>query len=374
MNNLSIPPITPVALTPPHILAQRLKILVGQSYKLTGKTRTDGSNIRKLVAKTLLEFPLPEAANAEDYSILTPPNSKKAKGVPKILLEYIDTYIITTGTSYNLQVWNRNPASKSVQIEYTSGATLSADQVRFVFVRVDPVNHVISSVVVLTPDYIESTFGAFGKPTIKHQLIIPPKIRQEIISKEPPILFYPDNPSMEPFLTNEISSIGGYFQADPQSGQLVSLETLYLLAKQMIGEKIKSLATKNRGQFLEFLIAKTLGYEISENDLLAGGYPDIHNQLLEVKVQDSPTVDLGRYSPQFEEIIYGPMQATTLDVRYLIALMDTSTERINGIILSPGSKLGDHFSYVADSSYKSQRAIPMEFFDRYKGQSVFNPQ
>ena len=30
------------------------------------------------------------------------------------------------------------------------------------------------------------------------------------------------------------------------------------------------------------------------NELLVGGYPDLRNQVLEVKIQDSPTVDLGQ--------------------------------------------------------------------------------
>ena len=50
-------------------------------------------------------------------SLLSSNNSPKQKGVPSFLREYIDTYIITTGNSYNLQVWNRNPNSASVQVD-----------------------------------------------------------------------------------------------------------------------------------------------------------------------------------------------------------------------------------------------------------------
>ena len=53
--------------------------------------------------------------------------------MPRILLEYVDTYIVTTGDTYNLQVWNRNPASDSIQVEYNSGETLSSRDVRFGF-------------------------------------------------------------------------------------------------------------------------------------------------------------------------------------------------------------------------------------------------
>ena len=165
------PPIHKAHLTSPNGIASRLQSLIGTPFKLTGKTRTDGSNMRKLVAQTFAEFSLPKPCPRSSYSIIPP----KAKGLPGILLEYVDTYIVTKGNTYNLQVWNRNPASDSIQVEYNSGETLSSKDVRFVFLRVDPQTQTISSILILTPDYIESKFGRFGKPTIKHQIIIPTK-------------------------------------------------------------------------------------------------------------------------------------------------------------------------------------------------------
>ena len=131
-------------------------------------------------------------------------------------------------------------------------------------------------------------------------------------------------------------------------------------------------ATKNRGQNLERLVAQVLGYNI-DSGILSGGYPDIANQLLEVKIQDSPTVDLGRYSPQFEEPV-PEMQNdfTTRDVRYLMALTDPTEHTIDGLILLAGDDLGKHFTYVADDSFKCQRSIPMDFFKSFNGMSVFN--
>jgi len=67
------------------------------------------------------------------------------------------------------------------------------------------------------------------------------------------------------------------------------------------------------------------------------------------------------------------LNVTTFDIRYLIALTNPDTEIIEGIILSPGERLGDVFSYVSDKSYKCQRSIPMSFFERYKDQVVINP-
>lgn len=141
----------------------------------------------------------------------------------------------------------------------------------------------------------------------------------------------------------------------------------------MIGHTIEPGATKNRGQKLEEIIANALGYTIREKELLAGGYPDIRNQALEVKLQDSPTVDLGKYSPEYEEVVPKCAGFSTRSMRYLIVLTNPETNIIEGAVLSSGSKLGKHFTYIADKSYKCQRSIPMSFFDGLKGMSVFNP-
>lgn len=142
-----IPPKSPKCLTKSEMLVESLSILVGKPFKITGKTRTDGSNIRKLVASTLEKFDLPEPANRNDYEIVPP----KGKGVPKIVREFVDTYIVTSGKSYNLQVWNRIPASNTLLIKYESGDSLQCKDVRFIFIRIDITKSVIASIIILTP-------------------------------------------------------------------------------------------------------------------------------------------------------------------------------------------------------------------------------
>jgi len=368
--DLKIPPRSKSELTPPHSLVDKLSGLVGQPFKLTRKTRTDGSNARKLVAGVLEKDSLPLPAMAGDYMIVPP----KGKGVPRILREYMDTYLVTSGNSYNLQVWNRNPVSDSVQIEYSSGETVSARDVRFVFLRADSSNNRIDSVVILTPDYIEKKFGKFGKPTLKHQMIIPSRIRQEIVSQNLPILFYSDTPRVAKFVSNIFSPPKRQFYSVPEHGDPFSLQIIKSkVVEPLLGLVIPADSTKTRGQSLEKIIVKLLGYDLNEDDLLAGSYPDILNQLLEVKLQDAATVDLGQLSPEFEEVILSSPQITTRDIRYLIALADPETQQVQAVILCPGEHLGHHFTYVVNTSYKCQRSIPMSFFDQYAGRVVFNP-
>jgi hypothetical protein len=369
-SDFKIPPKSPKHLTDPIRLAKALSSLVGAIFILTGKTRTDGSKIRKMVAYTLEKHDLPDLAGESEYEIVPP----KGKGLPGILREFIDTYIVTSGISYNLQVWNRIPASSTLLIKYESGESLHCNDVRFIFARIDISKSIIASIIILTPEYIEEKFGKFGKPTVKHQLLISSKTRAAIFDRQDKILSFPDSKKLSYYITHDYKPPKSGMTEEPEFKELYSISLLKkMVAEKLIGKKLDAAATKNRGQALERMTLELLGYKVEENELLYGGFPDIKNQLLEVKVQDSPTVDLGRFSPEREEVVIEEKNLTTFDVRYLIALTDPKTEIIEGIILSPGEKLGDVFSYVSDQSYKCQRAIPMAFFDKYRGKSVFNP-
>lgn len=368
--NFKIPPKSIDLLTQPAVLAENLSVLVGAHFLLSGKTRTDGSRMRNLIAGTLENFLLPEPSNPEDYEIVPP----RKKGVPKILLEFIDTYLVTSGTSYNLQVWNRIPASNSLIIRYESGESLQCLDVRFVLVKIDLVNSRIDTIVILSPDYIENKFGKFGKQTVKYQLLISSKARKAIYQSSSRILTFPDTKKLSYFVRHTYEPPKKNMMNEPVLGELLSISTLNIyVAEKLIGQKLDASATKNRGQALERKVMELLGYVVTEKDLLCGGYPDIRNQLLEVKVQDTQTVDLGKFSPEKEEKVFEGSDFTTFDVRYLIALTNPKTEIIEGIILAPGEKLGELFSYVSDKSFKCQRSIPMSFFNNFSGKSVFNP-
>jgi len=365
-----IPPKSPKLLTDITKLPQIFKGLVDREFKLTGKTRTDGANIRKLIANELLKNGLPEGANTGEYEIVPP----KKKGVPKMLRELIDSYTVTSGESYNLQVWNRIPNCKTVLIKYDSGETLKCDDVRYIFVKIDSQKNIISSIVILTAEYIETHFGKFGKPTIKHQLLISNKARNQIYRSESKILTYPDSTKLSYLISDTYKEPDDSMANEPSIQNLYSIKLLTeRVAKKLIGKKLDNSATKNRGQALERMTLDLLGYKMTDSENLVGGFPDIPNQLLEVKVQDTQTVDLGRFTPEKEEIVVAENNLTTFDVRYLIALTNPKTDVIEGIILAPGEKLGEIFTYVSDVSYKCQRSIPMSFFNSYEGKCVYNP-
>ncbi len=243
-----IPPKKINLLTKPEKLTEYLSELLGRSFILTGKTRTDGSNIRKLIAATLELKALPEIAERDEYEIVPP----KGKGVPKITREFIDTYIVTSGNSYNLQVWNRIPASQSLLIKYESGESLKCSDVRFVLVRIDIIKNVIASIIILTPDYIEKKFGKFGKPTIKHQLLISKKVREKIYESSDKILLFPDSKKLTYFIRHDYSTPKSGMVTEPDIKNLFSITLIKkIVADKLIGLKLNAATTKNRGQALE---------------------------------------------------------------------------------------------------------------------------
>lgn len=357
------PPKCKNVISSPDELVENLKPLIGQKIAMTGKSRTDGSNFRKIITNHLLSNYMPEAA--DEYEIIP----FKQKGVPAFLREYIDTYIVTTGNLYNLQVWNRNPNSASVQVDLKNGETLLANDVRFVLGKINADN-CIESIIVMTPDYIERRFGKFGKPTVKQQLIISDKKREDIIRNGGMVIT--DSNLAEELLVCDDGIIGDDVSIKDEPDRVLPIETIdKRIRDTLVGEKLDiSLSTKQRGQQLERMVAYQLGYSGMHNKL-EGGYPDIRNQMLEIKVQDSPTIDLGKYSPQFEEQINDNF--TTRTIRYLIALTNAMDGTIDGLIMCPGEELGKNFTYVAEKSFKCQRSIPMSFFDDFKGCVVFNP-
>ena len=361
---LSLPPSRPNDLTPPAIITKRLKPLIGMPFKLTGKSRTDGSAVRKMVMRCLEDY------YSDEPAYLVEPTCAE-KGVPRIKRELLDTYIVTSGSSYNLQIWNRIPDSDNILIDYGKFGALTCRDVRLIFVKINSDTEIIESIVIASPDEIVRRFGKFGVPTIKWQLIISDSMRQEIINSRPPILVEPDLLPGE-ILGDDISYHAIDMNAKPEAGKIVSIEDLIpVFMEDLLGNVFEQEATKNRGQRLEYSVINLLNYDIDEDAQLAGGYPDLPNQALEIKIQDSPTVDLGKYSPQYKTDIFPDLGINTQNMRYLIALMNRETGVVEGLILVPGKSLGDYFSYVADKNFKCQRSIPMTFFDEFKGESIF---
>ena len=110
---LNIPPKNKSFLSSTDRLKDIFSPLIGSSFTLSGKPRTDGSKIRKIISEVLEQANLPELAQDGEFTIVP----LRKKGIPRILIELIDTYLVTTGDAYNLQVWNRIPNSGSILVQ-----------------------------------------------------------------------------------------------------------------------------------------------------------------------------------------------------------------------------------------------------------------
>lgn len=367
-NKAKIPPKSILDLTSPQELMTKLHPLIGQHFPLTNHSRTDGNKFLHLIINTLMENIPPKPANKQDYNVIPP----KRKGVPKFLREYIDTYIITSGTKYNLQVWNRNPDTDMPQVEYpNSGDLLRSKDVRLVFGKINMQTEVIESIFIASPHQIVEKFGKFGIPTVKYQLIIP-ESEKGLMHQNPTHITTVDDDASLTHLIEEKHTINKDFRIFPSiDDKVMPISKIKKLVKPLIGTSIRSNdPTRTRGLTLEQIVVQHLGYELQ--DTMYPQYPDIPNQLLEVKVQDSQTIDLGKYSPQKVQIpdgLYGKHNdITTANMRYLIALTDPSTGIIQDIFLGPGSSLKQYFAFVPETSVKYQRIIDMTNFENHQGE------
>lgn len=364
---MKLPPVNKSSVLSGEDIAKKLQTLVGSKFTLTNNPKTNGSTLRKLLSNTLDDDTI-ATAKKNDFTVVPP----KKKGIPRLLACLCDSFIVTTGEKYNLQVWNRLPNTSNDLIRYNNGSdSIKCKDIRFILVKINPDKNIISSIVVATPEYIVKKFGVFGVPTIKYQMIINDRKRNEIIKMKDFCFYKEDTTNMSKYTNNEITLPTACISDEPESKKIMSLDNIKKkVVNSLIGKKLVISDTKTKGQSLERLVADLLGYGAEES--LSGSFPDIKNQLLEVKVQDSPTVDLGMYSPSNPVLINKTMGLTTEDVRYLIALTDKEGF-IKGLILSAGKFLGDTFSFVSDTNYKCQRQIPMSFFNDLNGKAVFNP-
>lgn len=364
-DNIKTPPASKQTAITGEKLAEELQVLIGKHISLKAQIRTIGSNLRKMIEAVISPMALP-IASKQDYKLQT------KKGLPKIMIALCDSYMVTSGEQYNLQVWNRRPNSRVQLVKYKDGSKITCKDVRCVLVKINTETELIESVVIMTPDYIEKHFGVFGVPTVKYQLIINNSKRDEILATDSSMLIGHDTSAMAKLTAKTDIKPDVALASDPAQGKILSLDVIkQKVADKLIAKKLQGVDTKTRGQELERIVATLLGY--AENDALVGGYPDIKNQALEVKVQESPTIDLGKESPSVPTKPFVNLPITTEDVRYLIGLVDPNTKKISGVVLMSGSEIVDEFNLVSDTSYKCQRSIPMSFFDKYNGKSVFNP-
>lgn len=151
----------------------------------------------------------------------------------------------------------------------------------------------------------------------------------------------------------------------PVHGKVLSVRGLYERLLRLVGAQLEySTSERLRGERLHRLACEVLGLGSYAD---TGKFPDIVCQALEVKLQTSPTIDLGLVSPDSEEpaITLSPRLRHS-DVRYLVAYATREAEllRVQQVVVATGAEFFEEFQRFGGlvQNRKLQLRLPNDFF------------
>lgn len=274
-----------------------------------------------------------------------PAPSSFKKTQPRFPGQFFDCYV---QKSNNLQVWNEE---------------LSPTR-RYVIIRVNSEDTIVK-VKVVTGDAL-ALLDTTGTLTQKYQARLIPR------DEETELVADLDTDRIQAFTSEEID-LGRIASpvSHPRAGQILPIHNVYDRLKMMVGKGFPDIGydqERNRGAALHRLVCEHLGYADYRDD---GQFPDVRHQLLEVKLQTSPTIDLGLVCPDSEEALDVPMiegqQVRHCDVRYALfyGSTDGTTVSITHFFLSTGEAFFDRFPQFGGKvlNKKLQIPLPSDFFD-----------
>lgn len=157
----------------------------------------------------------------------------------------------------------------------------------------------------------------------------------------------------------------------PSRGSFLPLAELCVRLSSMIGKGFADAGhdqERNRGADLHRGICQALGYADYQDD---GSFPDITAQILEVKLQTSPTIDLGLVTPDSTEALdlpsVGGQRLRHCDVRYAVFSGETdgTTVTLTQLVLVTGRDFFSRFTRFGGKvlNKKLQIPLPSDFFD-----------
>lgn len=291
--------------------------------------RSRSRKIKELVCRAL-GYPVP---------------GKFKKTSPRFPGQMLDTY---GQKANNLQIWNEDVDSSR----------------RYAIIRIGD-NDKILKVKVVRGDRLEQ-LDTTGTLTQKHQA------RLELREDTAELVSADDTDLLKPFTRQAINLEPLQDpSSDPCIGQLLSIRGIFEMLLPLIGKEFKDPGhdqDRSRGAMLHKSVCERLGYEIYRED---GRFPDIRHQLVEVKLQTSPTIDLGLVTPDSDEAlgisINGHSQIRHCDVRYVIFHGETDGDaiRLTHLFLTTGERFFTRFpQFLGDVlNKKLQITLPQDFFD-----------
>ena len=123
---------------------------------------------------------------------------------------------------------------------------------------------------------------------------------------------------------------------------------------------------RNRGWELHRLVSRQLGLRQPDDD---GQVPDVESQLLELKLQTGPTIDLGLTSPGGQQPLDDHPEILVADLRYAIfyaAELDNKI-RVDHIVVTTGADFFCFFKRLEGNviNRKNQIRLPAGFFSTH---------
>jgi len=302
-----------------------------EGFDVSGQAiKTRSKNVKKKVAE-ILGYPVPKTF-------------KRCQ--PRFYGQDFDTYVQAAD---NLQIWNEE---------------LFASR-RYVLIRVDGSGK-ITKVKVITGGEL-AKLDTTGTITKKYQA------RVTGLDKATEMISETDTANLQPLLA---STFPNPIKASPTSaavvGEILPIAEVFKRISTIVGKTFADLGSiqeRNRGGALHNLVCNALGYT-SYGD--TGQFPDVPHQLLEVKLQTSPTIDLGLVLPSNEAALGIPLlndiQVRHCDVRYVICCgeSDGKTVTINNVILTTGAEFFNRFTQFKGNEIngKLQLPLPADFFTK----------
>lgn len=271
-----------------------------------------------------------------------PASFKKTQ--PRFSGQLFDTYV---QKSNNLQVWNEE---------------LSPTR-RYVIIRINDTD-VITRVKVVTGEDL-ALLDTTGTLTQKYQArLIPGEDDAELIADA-------DTDRLLPFVQLGANLAKSASPIDhPSAGLILPIREVFTRLASLVGQSFRDAGhdqERNRGAALHELVCRQLGYADYRDD---GRFPDVRQQLLEVKLQTSPTIDLGLVCPDSEAPLdvpqIGGRQVRHCDVRYAIfyASTDGATVTLTRFYLTTGRRFFTRFPQFQGKvlNKKLQIPLPSSFF------------
>lgn len=302
-----------------------------------------GLSLHGLPLRTRSKVAKEHVCRALGYPV--PPSFTRTQ--PRFPGQDLDVY---TQKSDNLQIWN---------------AELQPDR-RYALIRLDP-DDTVTAVRVVT-GLLLSRFDTTGTLTHKYQA--------RLITRAPfPELVSPtDTNRLLPFLHSEFdpSGIPDPTRA-PRPGELLPIETIFQRLKSLLGARIPDAGPdqeRNRGAALHRLACTQLGYTAYRDD---GQFPDVTHQLLEVKLQTAPTIDLGAVKPDSLDPVpntplIGSQAIRYCDVRYSLfyGFKEPQHVKLTHFYVATGKDFFSRFPQFQGQVVNSKLQIPLppDFFTR----------